>query len=138
MKAVIDTNVFVSSFFGGPPRHIINQWKTGQVTLCVSRDIIAEYVGVLQRLHLKNQKELAEILELFARGHHLLFAGKTPRLKIVADPADDIFFECAVALQAAYIISGDKHVVAIKNYMEIQALTPREFLNVSKGTPEID
>ena len=56
-KVVVDTNVFISSFFGGNPKEIINLWKTGSITLCVSKDIINEYIEVLKRLGLKDEKE---------------------------------------------------------------------------------
>ncbi|MEW6201083.1 MAG: putative toxin-antitoxin system toxin component, PIN family, partial [bacterium] len=42
MKVVIDTNVFVSSFFGGNPRRIIDLWSKGKITLCLSKDILDE------------------------------------------------------------------------------------------------
>ena len=49
IKVVIDTNVFVSSFFGGNPRKVIDLWKSGQIVLCLSKDIVGEYIDVLQR-----------------------------------------------------------------------------------------
>lgn len=51
--AVVDTNVFVSSFFGGNPRKVIDLWKTGELTLCLSTPIVDEYVAVLRRLGLE-------------------------------------------------------------------------------------
>ena len=50
MRVVIDTNVLISSFFGGSPKKVIDLWKAGDITLCLSRDIIDEYLDVLQRL----------------------------------------------------------------------------------------
>lgn len=50
VKIVIDTNVFISSFFGGVPREIINLWKEGKVILCLSQNIIEEYIEVMNRL----------------------------------------------------------------------------------------
>ncbi|MCX5901946.1 MAG: putative toxin-antitoxin system toxin component, PIN family [Proteobacteria bacterium] len=130
MKVVIDTNVFVSSFFGGNPRKIIDMWKQGKLTLCLSKEIISEYTTVLNRIGLENQKELKEIFSLFARGIHSVFSGKTPALKVVIDdPDDDKFIECAVALKAEYIISGDKDLLEVSEYMGIKILNPREFLN---------
>ena len=130
MKVVIDTNVFVSSFFGGNPRKVVDLWKQGKLTLCLSKEIISEYTAVLNRIGLENQKELKEILALFARGLHSVFAGKTPLLKIVNDdPDDDKFIECAVALKAHYIISGDKALKEVSEYMGIKILNPKEFLN---------
>lgn len=129
MRVVIDTNIFVSSFFGGNPRKIIDLWKSGQVTLCLSSPILDEYIEVLQRLGLENQKELEELLSLFARGFHILFTAKTPDLHVVKDdPCDDKFIECAVALKAKFIISGDKALTAIREYMKIKIVTPKKFL----------
>jgi putative PIN family toxin of toxin-antitoxin system len=129
MKAVIDTNVFVSSFLGGNPRKVIDLWKTGDLTLCLSGPIVDEYTAVLRRLGLEGEDELGELLGLFARGTHLLFAAKTPKLAVVAaDPADDKFIECAVALKADVIITGDRALLEIGNYMGIRILTPQEFL----------
>ena len=129
-KVVVDTNVFISSFFGGNPRKIVDLWKSGQVTLCLSKPIIDEYVGVLQRLGLQNERELSELLSLFAHGLHVLFSAKTPELHLVEeDPDDDKFIECAVGLKADFVISGDKSLTAIRDYMGIRIVTPKEFLD---------
>jgi len=129
-KVVVDTNVFVSSFFGGNPRKIVDLWKSDQLTLCLSRPIIDEYVGVLQRLGLKNERELSELLSLFAHGFHVLFSAKTPELHLVEkDPDDDKFIECAVALKVDFVISGDKALIAIQDYMGIRIVTPKKFLD---------
>ena len=99
IKVVVDTNVFVSSFFGGNPRKIVNLWKSGEIILCLSRAIMEEYTEVLARLGLRDEKELGELLALFARGFHVEFTAKTPELHIVKeDPDDDKFIECAVAM----------------------------------------
>lgn len=62
--AVVDTNVFVSSFFGGNPRKVIDLWKTGELTLCLSTPIVDEYVAVLRRLGLEGEPR--------NRGHNTL------------------------------------------------------------------
>lgn len=129
MNVVVDTNIFVSSFFGGHPRKIIDRWKEGRITLCLSREIINEYTSVLVRLGLADEKELPELLQLFAEGRGVLFAARTPSLNIVRqDPSDDKFIECAVALKARHIITGDKALLSVKNYSGIEILTAREFL----------
>ena len=129
MKAVVDTNVFVSSFFGGNPRQVIDLWKTGDLLLCLSAPIVDEYATVLRRLGLDGEDELGELLDLFARGTYVLFAAKTPALTIVlSDPADDKFIECAVALKADVVITGDRALQDIGNYMGIRILSPQEFL----------
>ena len=133
IKVVFDTNVFVSSFFGGNPRKVVNLWKTGEVTLCLSRPIIDEYIEVLRRLGLQDEKELGELLGLFARGFHVVFTAKTHELHVVDDdPDDNKFIECAVALKAEYIITGDKALTSIQNYMGINIVSPKDFILIHR------
>jgi predicted nucleic acid-binding protein len=66
MRVVIDTKIFVSSFFGGNPRKIIDLWKNEKITLCLSNAILDEYVDVLSRIGLKEENELEELLSLFS------------------------------------------------------------------------
>jgi putative PIN family toxin of toxin-antitoxin system len=130
IRVVVDTNVFISSFFGGNPRKIIDLWKSGEITLCLSKPIIDEYIEVLRRLKLQNEKEIEELLNLFAHGYHVVFTATTPDLYIVEeDPDDNMFIECAVALKAKFIISGDIALQAIRDYMKIKSVSPSEFLN---------
>ena len=130
IRVVVDTNVFISSFFGGNPRKIIDLWKSGEITLCLSKPIVDEYIEVLRRLELQDEKELEELLGLFAHGFHLVYTAKTPELHVVEeDPDDDKFIECAVALKAKFVITGDSAVKKIQDYMNIKIVSPREFLS---------
>ena len=129
IRVVVDTNVFISSFFGGNPRKVIDLWKSGEVTLCLSKPIVNEYIEVLHRLGLQNEKEIDELLGLFAHGFHVVFTAKTPELNIVEkDPDDNMFIECAVALKAEFVITGDKALIAIQAYMSTKIVNPNEFL----------
>lgn len=132
LKVVIDTNVFISSFFGGIPREIINLWKDGQIVLCLSQGIVEEYIEVLNRLGLKDKNEIARLIKLFAEGYHSVFTARTPKLLIVKDdpddPDDNKFIECAVALDCKIIVSGDKHLKRVKKYIDIKILSPKEFM----------
>jgi uncharacterized protein len=136
MKAVIDTNIFVSSFFGGNPRKIIDRWKTGELTLCLSAPILEEYAAVLRRLGLEGEDELRELLDLFAKSPYVLFTAGTPRLSVVlSDPADDKFIECAVALKADLVITGDAALLKIDDFAGIRIINPTDFLKEHPPTP---
>ena len=130
MRVVVDTNVFVSSFFGGIPRKIVDLWKKGQITLCLSKPIVEEYVEVLRRLGLQDEIELNELMGLFAQASGVLFSANPPQLQIVdKDPDDNKFIECAVALNATYVVSGDKSLLGVGGYMGISIVTPRHFMD---------
>jgi hypothetical protein len=129
MRVVFDTNIFVSSFFGGKPKKIIDLWKKGEITLCLSDKILEEYIEVLQRFGLKNKIELEELLNLLAKGINVIFTKKTPELHLIEeDPDDDKFIECAVELKAEYIVTGDKALEAFREYMGIKIFTAHQFL----------
>jgi hypothetical protein len=131
MKVVLDTNIFVSSFFGGKPKKIIDLWKNGKIILCLSDSILDEYIRVLQKLSLQDEPEMEELLGLFAKGIHILFTKTTPNLNLITeDPDDDKFIECAVALKAGYIVSGDKALLSYGDYMSIRILSAYDFLRV--------
>ena len=128
-RVVIDTNVFVSSFFGGNPRKIIDLWKNGSIVLCLSQEIIEEYLAVLNRLGLDNTKEISNLTRLFAEGYNSIFTAKTFKLEVVKeDVEDNKFLECAVALNSKNIVSGDKHLTSIRKYIDIVIMSPREFI----------
>ena len=129
MKVVIDTNIFVSSFFGGNPKKIIELWSKGEIIICVSPSILDEYFDVLTRAGLKNKKNIDNLLTLFSHGFNSLYISKTPQLQIVKDdPDDDKFIECAVALNSNIIISSDNHLLNIKKYLIIEVYSPHAFL----------
>ncbi len=129
-KVVIDTNIFISSFFKGLPRDIIDIWKNNEITLCLSQKIIEEYLLVLNRIGLKDKKEINQLTRLFAEGFNSIYTAKTPTINIVeTDPEDNKFIECAVALDCKIIISGDRHLKDIKKYIDINILSPREFID---------
>ena len=99
------------------------------IILCLSKPIIDKSVEILGRLGLQNKRELNELLALFALGFHVVFTVKTPVLQILEeDPDYNKFIECAVTLKADYIVSGNKTLTAIQEYMNIKIVTPKEFL----------
>ncbi len=129
IRVVIDTNVFVSSFFGGNPRRIIDLWNKGNLTLCLSKVILDEYVRVFGRIGLLNEDEFEEILSLFSLRYNISFTNDTPDIKVIdQDPDDDKFIECAVALKAQVIVTGDNHILSLRQYADIEILSPYEFL----------
>lgn len=128
IRTVIDTNVFVSSFRGGNPGRVVDLWMQSKITLCLSVDILKEYRRVLAIVDLSRDNS-TRLLATLDSGHSLVFTNSTPTIAAVeADPDDDKFIECAVALKAAYIVSGDKALLAVGRYRDIEILSPQRFL----------
>ena len=129
-QVVIDTNVVVSAIlFGGTPGKLIPLWKTGQIKPCISKEILDEYMRVFAypRFNL-SEKEIEyliyqEILPFF----HVIEVKPGP-LIIKQDPSDDHFIRCAESSGSNIIISGDRHLISLKNYGKIKIISPSEFL----------
>ena len=134
MRVVLDTDVFISSFFGGNPRAVIDLWKTGRLTLCLSQDVLDDYIEALRRLDLDRAPELDELLTLLATGAHILFTIRTPEVRVVADPDDDRFIACALALKAACVVTGEKALLDVSRYEGIEVVTPRAFLDIMRDS----
>ena len=132
MRVVIDTNVFVSSFFGGLPRKVLDLFRDGALTLCLSGAILDEYAEVLSRLGLAQGPELTELLSFLAHAQNTLFvADPQPVRAIPEDPDDDKFVACALALDAPCVVTGDKAMLAVARFHQVRILSPREFLELS-------
>ena len=55
----------------------------------------------------------------------------TSKLNIVKDdPTDNIVLECAVDGKVDYIVSGDGHLLKIKEFHGIKIFSPKLFLNL--------
>ena len=135
MKVVIDTNIFVSSFFGGNPRKVIDLWKNGEIILCLSKDILNEYIEVLERLGI-SQTDIMQLTKLFSDAPNVVFTATTPKLSIIKkDPDDDKFIECAVELGVKYIITGDKALLEIGKYSNIKIMNPKDFIQLINFHP---
>ena len=68
MNIVLDTNVFVSGvFFYGPPYRILQAWRDGRLQIVLSRDILAEYQRVGEKLAEQFPRvNLAPLIDLVA------------------------------------------------------------------------
>ena len=129
MKVALDTNVFVSSVFGGLPRQVVGLWFDGRITLCLSEPIVAEYQRVLREIGAVSESEERALIEAFASGEGVLYTADPPPIEgASSDPDDDKFLECALELESDFVVSGDSDLLELGSYMGIPTLTPREFL----------
>lgn len=130
MKVVLDTNVLVSGlFFAGPPRAILEAWHVGRFRLLLSPGILSEYERV--GLELAQQFpgiDIAAVLGVLATEATLLYPPPSAT-RPCEDPDDIKFLACAVAGNADYLVSGDKHLLKLKSCERTTILNPRQFVD---------
>ncbi|BCR05620.1 PIN domain-containing protein [Desulfuromonas versatilis] len=130
MRIVLDTNVFISGiFFSGPPNRILQGWRDGRVQLVLTPEIFEEYQRVAAVLHEKFPAvDLTGLLDLVVVEAEMFQAQPLPE-SVSADPDDDKFIACALSSGSRLIVSGDKHLLDVDGYREIEILKPRPFVD---------
>jgi uncharacterized protein len=130
IRIVLDTNVIVSALvFGGVPRGVLELAEAGQCQLFYSKPIQTEVRRVLAEKFDWPQAMLQEALPvLWAIGTLV-----SPRITLNAVPTDsddNRILECAVEARAHAIVSGDRHLLDLRDYKSIPIVTPRQFLEL--------
>jgi len=129
MTIVVDTNVIISALlFGGNPRRVLEMVLTQTVRMAVSRKMLDEVAGVLQsrKFRYPHEAALSIVRELESISDLVV---PVRRIEAIgADPYDTMVLECAVTADADYIVTGDAHLLELKEFEAIRIVTPAQFL----------
>ncbi len=135
VRIVIDANVLISAAFGGTPLDAVSRaFSMGEVYL--SPAIASEIGGTIERLSTKLGEEKTRVLMALWERFESLCRVKEPErnVSICRDPKDDAYLSLCAAVGAAYLITGDKDLLAVEPArvsvfpMGLKILTPRQFL----------
>jgi putative PIN family toxin of toxin-antitoxin system len=134
IRAVFDTNILVSarlSLLGNPARclALAQLRQIGSITCTAILDEFTEKLISKFDYESSRATEAAEEIRKISRSVEL---GNVPRV-VTDDPDDDKIVQCALVGGASHIVSGDKHLLALKNYKDISIVRPAEFLSMIAG-----
>jgi len=126
---VLDINVLISAIiFGRAPRTILERVIAGKVRCVLSIAILDELRDVLQRPKFGLTPEQAiTVIEELSGVCEILNPPRRLRT-IKADPDDNRVLECALEAQADAIVTGDAHLLKLRQFRGIAIVTPAEFL----------
>src|ERR1035438_8512777 len=131
LRLVIDTNVLVSAAIkpAGLQRTVLLIAISRPARLYLSNPIFEEYREVLARPELRIRKGLRlQLLQLIENHGHTVVP--TRNFEAPADPADNMFLECADAARADYLVTGNqKHFPRF--WKQTKVVTPREFVSLA-------
>jgi len=130
LKVVIDTNVFMSTLYlpESRPAGVVLLARRKTVLNLISPQILKEVEQIIKKKLLwDNSKTESAVKRIknFSEEVH-----PQERLAIIADDPDNRILECAVAGQADFIISGDKHLTDLKGFRGIKIVNPAGFLKL--------
>lgn len=134
MLAVLDTNVIISALLSpqGAPARIIKKWEQGAFDAAVSESLLEELERALGYDRIKPYLERSGmVIEDLIKGlrETAVVVDSEPTLRVIEeDPEDDRVLECALRSGAAYLVSGDHHLIELGEYQGVQILPPAGFL----------
>lgn len=128
MRVVIDTNVLLSAVLGGTLKAILDHWQNERFVMVVTDEIVREYFDVLQRPKFGLRGDvidnIATSIFQFAE-----FVTPTEHVQVVkADPKDDKFLDVLTVGKVDFLVSGDKHLLKLKEFDGVPIIKPNEFL----------
>jgi putative PIN family toxin of toxin-antitoxin system len=131
MKIVIDSNVFVSSFFWkGNPRKAFDRVVDGFDELFITDETLAELKHVMSKDKFDIEKQEVEdylkIIEHFSQ--KIIHDGKIENIS--RDSDDDKILKCGLEGKVDYIITGDNDLLVLKEYKKIKIVSPKEYLEI--------
>jgi len=137
LKIVADTNVLVSSLIRrGKPHEFILKINGTDVRLISSDALMSELTSVLTEERIRKyvtKRDVERFLRYVARRTTLIKIRS--RFKVVKeDPKDDIVLNTACSGGAEYIVSGDKHLVPLREFKGIKIVTVSEMLDILEKT----
>lgn len=127
---LLDTNVLVSAFFwNGNERRVLLACLEGRHRLVTSPALLAEAERVLGEKFDLPKPEVAAYLGSLTLAADVV--SPTVRIQVVAaDPADDRVLECAVAGRADGIVTGDRHLLGLRDYAGTAILRASDVLRL--------
>ena len=132
MKVVVDTNVAVAGLlWAGPPNRILQWARDGVLEIIGCPETTDELRSVLQyaKFYQRIHTLATTPNQVYAYFVNLISFVPTPEAipqVITEDRFDNYFLALALENKAHLIISGDKHLLDLKEYNNIQIVTPSE------------
>ena len=130
MRIVLDTNCLIQSI--SPRSRYYAVWKSlvdGQNKLCVTNEIITEYLEILQRL--TDQDTAETVVKTIVNSRFVEFVTPYFHFELInQDPDDNKFVDCAITANARYIVTNDHHFDVLKSidYPPIDVITLECFM----------
>ena len=139
VRAVLDTNVVISALLwkGTPYRLLDTLRRQANTQIVTSAVLLEELAEVLTRPMAAKRLALIgrtahQILTDYVDAVDLVSPVATPSV-VPADADDDHVIAAAVAAEADFIVSGDRHLLDLVHHGDIRIATPADALRLIGG-----
>ena len=129
-KVVLDTNVLVSALvFGGLPRQVTDLVAKKAIVLVTSEEAMTELRRIVRDKFPEYVQLTVQLEQLLRRYAKWMQLGNID-ISVSTDPDDNKFIETALLSHCDFIISGDRHLLELKQYEVIKIVKPAAFLKL--------
>lgn len=136
-RIVLDTNCLIASLSRTSRNYSV--WRglfEGKYILCVSNEILSEYQEIIGQ---KTTPQIAEnVIQYLINSKYVEFVHPYYRFDLIkADRDDNKFVDCAIAANATYIVSDDKHYKPLKDipFPRLFVIKLMQFVEMLKENP---
>ncbi len=128
MKVVFDTNVFVSAFIvpGSKGEDALLLAQRRKVDLHSSVPILTETARILRTKFDQSEKDISGALKMIARATTIVRPSRA--VGVLENEPDNRILECAVMAQADLIVTGDHHLLDLREIEGIPIVRLADFL----------
>lgn len=132
MRIVADTNLLIASvFWNGAPYDIVQLALDNRFEIITSTPILNEVRNVLkdpkEGFELSEQ-EIDDIVNCILG--YAMVVEPVAEVSVVRDAKDNHIISCALAAKAEYIVTRDKDILVLKNFVGIKMIKPEDFLKL--------
>ncbi len=132
MKILLDTNVLIAAFVARGYCHELFENCVRQHTMFTSEFILSEFQEKLAKKFKYQPPEIELAVELL-RSKMLVVAPAPLEQPICRDSDDDNVLAAALAGNCDCIITGDKDLLILKQYQQINIFSPNDFRTLEEA-----
>ncbi len=133
--AVFDTNIlFSATAWRGNPFRCVERARVGETQAVTCPELMEE---LAEKLEMKLGFSPEQAVETLADYLGFLRMVSIPKLlaAVPRDPDGNMVLECAIEGKAQYIVTGDKDLLVLKTFRDIQIVRASDFLKVPAKGP---
>lgn len=136
LRAVLDANVYISAIIRpeGPPGIVVARFlRDAALDVVLSPAIVDEVLRALSYPKVRKLIRGEVGPELWFEDIVVLadfVAGSWDASGVCADPDDDKYVATALEGRAGFVVTGDRHLLALGEYERIRFVNPRRFLEI--------
>jgi putative PIN family toxin of toxin-antitoxin system len=135
MRAVIDANCLLASIPPQSPHYwLYKAFRDLKFEWLISNEVLTEYNELLSSYYSSQTAEI--VLNLLSVAQNVIYTEAYFKWNLIAnDPDDNKFVDLAIAANADYIVTNDKHFDVLKglDFPKLNVISLNEFREIALG-----